>query len=52
MAITGYGRADKKQIQYMTAKLLKLNTKITQDDTADAIAVALVHCYNNPAKKV
>ena len=46
MAITGYGRAEKKQIQYMVAKLLKLDKKVTQDDTADAIAVALVHCYN------
>ncbi len=46
MAITGYGRADKKQIQYMVKQLLKLPDKVTQDDTADAIAIALTHCYN------
>lgn len=46
MSITGYGRADKKQIQYMVEKLLKLKKKIKQDDTADAIAIALCHCYN------
>lgn len=47
MSITGYGRADKKQIQYMVGKLLKLKKEITQDDTADAIAIALCHCYNS-----
>lgn len=47
MAITGYGRAEKKQIQYMIEKLLKLPEKISQDDTADAVAIALCHCYNN-----
>lgn len=46
MSITGYGRADKKQIQYMVGKLLRLSSKISQDDTADAIAIALTHCYN------
>jgi crossover junction endodeoxyribonuclease RuvC len=42
MAITGYGHADKSQI----AKMLKLHLKgcsIKQDDTADAVAVALCH---------
>lgn len=47
MSITGYGRADKKQIQYMVGKLLKLQKEVKQDDTADAIAIALTHCYNN-----
>lgn len=45
-SITGYGRADKKQIQYMVFKLLKLKEKINKDDVADAIAIALTHCYN------
>lgn len=44
--ITGYGRAEKKQIQYMICQILHLDNKVTQDDTADAIAVALTHCYN------
>lgn len=46
LSITGYGRADKKQIQYMISQLLHFKKKVTQDDTADAIAVALCHCYN------
>lgn len=50
MSITGYGRADKKQIQYMVGKLLKLKKEIKQDDTADAIAIALTHCYNEGQK--
>lgn len=47
MAITGYGRAEKKQIQYMIGKLLKLKEPIIKDDVADAVAIALCHCYNN-----
>ncbi len=47
ISITGYGRAEKKQVQYMVKNILKLKTGISQDDTADAIAVALTHCYNN-----
>lgn len=46
MAITGYGRAEKKQIQYMIGKLLKLKEPIIKDDVADAVAIALCHCYN------
>lgn len=45
MAITGYGRAEKKQIQEMLFKILKLKDKIKQDDTADAVAGALAHCF-------
>lgn len=40
-AITGYGRADKSQIQKMVSTLLHLNKKSIQDDAADALAVAL-----------
>ncbi len=42
-AITGYGRAEKKQIQTMVKSVLKLKTIPKPDDTADAIAVALCH---------
>ena len=47
-ALIGYGRADKKQIQAMLSFHLKLKTKISQDDVADALAVALTHAYTNP----
>ena len=40
IAITGYGRADKKQVQSMIAKLLRLNEIPKPDDAADALAIA------------
>ena len=40
-AITGYGRAEKRQMQKMVGMLLKIKTKITPDDAADALAAAL-----------
>ncbi len=42
-AITGYGRADKKQIQQMVKVMLKLKTVPQPDDCADALAVAITH---------
>jgi crossover junction endodeoxyribonuclease RuvC len=46
MNLTGYGRAEKKQIQAMVNAALKLKKPITQDDTADALAIALTHAYS------
>lgn len=43
MAMTGYGKATKKQIMDMTKRLLGLNTEIKPDDAADAVAIALCH---------
>jgi crossover junction endodeoxyribonuclease RuvC len=42
-AVTGYGNADKKQIQEMVRLLLKLETAPKPDDAADALAIALTH---------
>ena len=42
-ALTGYGKADKQQMQLMVTKTLKLKETPQPDDTADAIAVALCH---------
>ncbi len=42
-AITGYGRADKKQIQEMVRIFLSFKTIPKPDDAADALAVALTH---------
>jgi crossover junction endodeoxyribonuclease RuvC len=42
--VTGYGKADKKQIQEMVKKIFKLKEIPQPDDAADAIAVAL--CYS------
>ncbi len=40
-ALTGYGRADKQQMQRMVQSLLKLKTLPQPDDAADALAIAL-----------
>lgn len=42
-AITGYGRADKKQVISMVTTLLNLPKPPKPDDTADALAVAICH---------
>lgn len=39
--LTNYGRADKKQMQYMVTKLLGLKNPPQPDDAADALAVAI-----------
>ncbi len=46
-ALTGYGRADKNQIQQMVKTLLNLKAVPKPDDAADAIAVALAHSQTN-----
>ena len=43
MAITGYGRADKKQMQEMVRLLLNLDSVPKPDDAADALAAAITH---------
>ena len=43
MAITGYGRADKKQMQEMVRVLLNLEAIPKPDDAADALAAAITH---------
>lgn len=45
-AISGYGGADKAQVQRMTALLLGLDAAPTPDDAADAIAVAVCHLHS------
>ena len=50
-AITGSGRADKKQVQQMVRLLLRMETIPKPDDAADAIACALTHCQSGVAKE-
>lgn len=45
-AITGYGRADKEQVQGMIVKLFNLKSFPFPDDTADALAIAACHCLS------
>lgn len=42
-SITGYGKADKKQMQEMVRVLLKLTEVPKPDDCADALAAAITH---------
>ena len=42
-AVTGYGRAEKFQVQEMTRRLLCLKEVPKPDDTADALAMAICH---------
>lgn len=42
-ALTGYGRADKKQIQEMVRVILNLKNAPKPDDCADALAAAICH---------
>jgi crossover junction endodeoxyribonuclease RuvC len=45
-SVTGYGRAEKKQIQEMTRLLLGLQKIPKPDDTADALALAVCHAHS------
>lgn len=40
-AMTGYGRAEKRQMQKIVAMVLNIKDKIKSDDAADALAVAI-----------
>jgi len=46
-ALTGNGRAEKKQVQYMVKNILGLAEIPKPDDAADALAVALCHMQTN-----
>lgn len=43
IAITGYGRSEKKQMINMVKKLIVVNSKTNSDDEFDAIAIGLTH---------
>lgn len=44
-AVTGYGRADKKQVTTMVAKILGLTELPKPADAADALALAICHAW-------
>jgi len=46
-ALTGIGRAEKKQVQFMVKSILGLDSIPRPDDAADALAVALCHIQTN-----
>lgn len=51
-ALTGYGRADKFQMQNMVKIMLKLNAIPKPDDVADALAIAICHAHSQKFNKI
>ena len=51
-AVTGYGGADKHQVQQMVKMLLNMKDIARPDDAADALAVALTHANSMHMKKM
>lgn len=49
-ALTGYGRADKKQMQEMVRVILGLKEIPKPDDCADALAAAITHAMTTRVK--
>ncbi|HJP19341.1 MAG TPA: crossover junction endodeoxyribonuclease RuvC [Nitrospinota bacterium] len=50
-SVTGYGRADKAQMQIMVTKLLCLKETPKPFDASDALAVAICHLHSAAFKK-
>ena len=49
-AVTGYGRAEKRQVMEMTRGLLGLKKIPRPDDAADALAAAVCHAHSAAAR--
>jgi len=49
-SLTGYGRADKKQVQTMVKMILGLSAVPKPDDTADALAAAICHAHHSGSR--
>lgn len=47
-AVTGNGRADKEQVTTMVTRILQLQSRPTPADAADALALAICHCWRAP----
>jgi len=51
-AIAGDGKADKKQVERMVVRILKMDKGPKFDDTADALAIAMTHAYSYKMKQL
>jgi len=51
-AITGYGKAEKAQVQLMTKSILGLASIPKPDDTADALAIAVCHIHSRKLSSI
>jgi len=47
LAICGYGKADKRQVQYMVKQLLNMAKIPKPDDAADALGIAICHGHSH-----
>jgi crossover junction endodeoxyribonuclease RuvC len=47
-AVTGSGRADKAQVTTMVTRILGMQTAPKPADAADALALAICHCWRGP----
>lgn len=50
LAITGYGKAEKRQVMDMTRRLLHLKAVPRPDDAADALGLALCHARSSTSR--
>ncbi|MBI5055252.1 MAG: crossover junction endodeoxyribonuclease RuvC [Nitrospirae bacterium] len=46
MALTGYGRAEKMQVQQMVKIILNLNSAARSEDSTDALALCICHIHS------
>jgi|Deesub1362A_J573_1020465.scaffolds.fasta_scaffold03385_5 crossover junction endodeoxyribonuclease RuvC len=51
-AVSGYGGADKRQMQHMVQRLLGLASLPKPDDAADALAVAICHLHSRVLRPI
>lgn len=51
VAVTGYGKAEKRQIGQMVKAILHLEKLPKLDDTTDALAIALTHAFTGALRK-
>ena len=49
-AVTGYGKAEKRQVITMVTMLLSLQNPPKPDDTADALAIAICHAHSGGSR--
>lgn len=51
-AVSGYGGAEKVQVQYMVRAILGLEEIPRPDDAADALAIAICHLHSQKLKRL
>ena len=50
--VVGYGRAEKKQVIEMIMQIMNIKKKISPDDAADALAIALTAIYRTEYENI